>query len=95
MNHTFLGGLLLNGWRERKGLSRQRKQLELRVRQEVLGVYRAEVHCGCFSPQKYFLWKYIQCFHIFKPTEKHERFHFKKSRLPIIFEKFESLTTID
>lgn len=58
VNHTLLGGLLLNGWRERKGLSRHRKQLELWVRQEVLGVYRAEVHCGSFSPQKCFLWKY-------------------------------------
>lgn len=46
MSHTLMGGLLFNGWRERKGLSRHRKQLELRVRQEVLGVYRAEVHCG-------------------------------------------------
>lgn len=41
-----MGGLLLNGCRERKGLSRRRKQLELRVRQEALGVYRAEVHGG-------------------------------------------------
>lgn len=42
----LVGWVALNGWRERKGLSRHRKQLELRVRQEVLGVYRAEVHCS-------------------------------------------------
>ena len=40
------GWVALNGWRERKGLSTHRKQLELRVRQEVLGVCRAEVHCS-------------------------------------------------
>lgn len=48
LQSTLMSGLPLKGWRERKGRSRHRKQLELWVRQEVVGVSMAEGHCGQF-----------------------------------------------
>lgn len=52
-------GWVPRAWVEgRKRLSRHRKQLELRVRQEVLVVRQAEVCSGLFNPQNCSHWKH-------------------------------------